>query len=52
MEQTLEKLRARFESSIIIQNLLRSGKHTDVEKLWIAYQLDELARNEKPKRIR
>jgi hypothetical protein len=44
MDQILQKLRERFESSVVIQNLIQQGQLEDVERLWIEYQLAELPR--------
>lgn len=40
MEEALQALRERFESSDVIQNFRSQG--IDVEPLWIDYQLKEL----------
>lgn len=40
MEEALQALRERFESSDVIRNFRARGE--DVEPLWIAYQLEEL----------
>jgi hypothetical protein len=42
MEETLQALRERFESSDVIRKFIAKG--IDVEPLWIDYQLKELPR--------
>lgn len=44
MDTTLQQLRERFESSVVIQNLIAKERVEDVERLWIEYQLAELPR--------
>lgn len=44
MDSILQQLRKRFDSCVVIQNLIQRGQLEDVERLWIEYQLVELPR--------
>ncbi len=44
MDPILQQLRERFDSSVVVQNLIQRGLLEDVERLRIQYQLTELPR--------